>query len=268
MQTSSLVLGLFLGSVQSLRFIDGSQEVLGDFMAQKDVDSLTGNSNLIQTAAMAAAQEGSGVRARWIELPDCGATGKLNFKIPIFDQEIIPLANDLHNASIATCKAYTPNLGKKGDKKTVTLDDIGPTLDGPPKDKGPPKKPLIYDEVMHISGKPAEDMEKHMHQVPVQMEGEVDPKPEAGPRGDFDYKGLQEAGNGWIGKEKKDDKGKATLETLIQINSSPISLNQSKWVEIPDCKGQKNEVALKEDLGNALFATCKRRPKEAVPTII
>jgi hypothetical protein len=69
---------------------------------------------------------------------------------------------------------------------------------------------------MHISGKPAENMEKYMHQVPVQMEGEVDPKPTAGPRGDFDYKGLQEAGNGWISKEKKEDKGKdATLDTLI-----------------------------------------------------
>ena len=114
------------------------------------------NFNFIQTAALAAAEEGSGVRARWIELPDCGETGKLDFKKPIFEQEIIPLAKDLHNATIATCKAYTPELKKKVDKKAVTLDD-GPTLgDEKPKEDKPKPKPLIYDEVMHISGKPKE----------------------------------------------------------------------------------------------------------------
>ena len=89
---------------------------------------------------MAAAKEGSGVRARWIELPDCGATGKLDLTVPIFDQEIIPLAKDLHNASIATCKAYRPDLkkkegGAKGDKMTATLDDMEPAAEDKSKAK-------------------------------------------------------------------------------------------------------------------------------------
>ena len=33
-------------------------------------------------------------------------------------------------------------------------------------------------------------MEDYNHQIPVQMEGDVNPAPNAGPRGDFEYKGL------------------------------------------------------------------------------
>merc|ERR1711934_1109160 len=114
--------------------------------------------------ALAAAREGSGVRARWIELPDCGITGKLDLTRPIFEQEIIPLdMHDLHNAAIATCKAYDPNQKKKGDKMADTLEMIGPTLGGDGDKPKPKVKPLIYDEVMHISGKPMENMENHNH---------------------------------------------------------------------------------------------------------
>ena len=51
-----------------------------------------------QELAQAAAREGSGVRARWIELPDCpyGALG----------QDQIALRSDLSNAIIATCKSW------------------------------------------------------------------------------------------------------------------------------------------------------------------
>jgi len=46
--------------------------------------------------AQAAAKNGSGVRARWVELPDCvGATGS---------DTSSPLKDDLSNALIATCK--------------------------------------------------------------------------------------------------------------------------------------------------------------------
>lgn len=115
--------------------------------------------------ALAAAREGSGVRARWIELPDCGITGKLDLTRPIFDQEIVPLdMHDLHNASIATCKAYDANRKKPGEPKADTIESIGPTLGGDGDAPPPPKKkPLIYDEVMHISGKPMENMETHSH---------------------------------------------------------------------------------------------------------
>ena len=46
--------------------------------------------------AQAASRKQSGVRARWVELPDCvGATGTDNS---------VPLRDDLSNAVVATCK--------------------------------------------------------------------------------------------------------------------------------------------------------------------
>jgi len=51
-----------------------------------------------QALAQAAARNGSGVRARWIELPDC-AYGNL-------DSSNIALRTDLSNAIIATCKSW------------------------------------------------------------------------------------------------------------------------------------------------------------------
>jgi hypothetical protein len=49
--------------------------------------------------AMTAAQIGSGVRARWVELPDCDNEGPL----PAGE---VALKDDLSNAVIATCKSY------------------------------------------------------------------------------------------------------------------------------------------------------------------
>ena len=48
---------------------------------------------------MTAAEVGSGVRARWVELPDCNNEG------PLPEGEI-SLKDDLSNAIIATCKSY------------------------------------------------------------------------------------------------------------------------------------------------------------------
>ena len=63
--------------------------------------------------AQAASKSGSGVRARWIELPDCqGAVGV---------DTSIPLKDDLSNAIIATCKGkragtYDPNAQYQPDQ--------------------------------------------------------------------------------------------------------------------------------------------------------
>ena len=51
-----------------------------------------------QGLAQAAAAVGSGVRARWIELPDCPYGG--------LTSEQIALRTDLSNAIIATCKSW------------------------------------------------------------------------------------------------------------------------------------------------------------------
>jgi len=71
---------------------------------------------------MAAARSGSGVRARWVELPECSrfcnfldqTTGKVNLANPAQDQpagDMIPLRDDLANAIIATCKGPEPGWG-------------------------------------------------------------------------------------------------------------------------------------------------------------
>jgi hypothetical protein len=70
---------------------------------------------------MAASGSQSGVRARWVELPDCtiwcnflDVDGKANLLEPLDDQpsgDYIPLRDDLANAIIATCKGPEPGYG-------------------------------------------------------------------------------------------------------------------------------------------------------------
>ena len=67
------------------------------------------------------------------------------------------------------------------------------------------------------------------------------------------------APNGWVAP-KTDDKEE---KTLLDLNSVPLNLNQSNWVELPDCKGLYKEITLAEDHENAVFATCKHRPGTA-----
>jgi len=78
-------------------------------------------SSFAEVTNMAAAKSGSGVRARWIELPNCSkfngfldaTTGK-PAEPPIAGQptgEYIPLRDDLANAIIATCKGAEPSWG-------------------------------------------------------------------------------------------------------------------------------------------------------------
>jgi len=47
------------------------------------------------------------------------------------------------------------------------------------------------------------------------MDGEVDPSPTAGPRGDFDYKGLQQAPSPW----KAPDDGMPEKDVLMYLNN-------------------------------------------------
>jgi len=129
---------------------------------------------------MLTAQEGSGVRARWVELPDCGNNGPLA-------SGTIALMPDLSNAIIATCKHYTwvqppapppapPNAGPDDPAAGGDLPDDpgagGKTLDpaggltgaggepvNPEEDPAAGAiqepvytPPLIYDPVMHKSG--------------------------------------------------------------------------------------------------------------------
>ena len=87
-----------------------------------------GPSSFAQSTGMAAAKAGSGVRAKWIELPDCSTW---LYKLDIYGKPIagaadyIPLRDDLSNAIIATCKGPEPVHGPNnstGDAAASTDD--------------------------------------------------------------------------------------------------------------------------------------------------
>lgn len=125
--------------------------------------------------AQAAARAGSGVRARWIELPNCQ-----NFIKPdsgdVFDEaqwgEVIPLEWDLSNAIIATCKG--PHQG------VVTPAPAPPV---PPPAIPTPRPPSrIYDPVW----KSSVVIPNEEHQVGPLQHGHIDKDTETlGPVGDF-----------------------------------------------------------------------------------
>jgi len=85
---------------------------------------------------MAAAREGSGVRARWVELPDCfekwcnfidSSTGK-PWATAVSGQPTTvyePLRDDLANAAIASCKGAKPAGGENeaGCSRTLATTD-------------------------------------------------------------------------------------------------------------------------------------------------
>ena len=92
MQKISLTVAALL-SVNAVKFIDGQFDSKFDSFAQ--------------TTASSAAKAGSGVRAKWIELPNC-QDFVLESEVLAFDLsvlgEYVPLSDDLSNAAIATCK--------------------------------------------------------------------------------------------------------------------------------------------------------------------
>jgi len=99
-------------------------------------DQIGDDASLIQIAATSAAKAESGVRARWVELPDCrhwcnfldAATCLPNLETPLDDQpsgDYIPLRDDLANAIIATCKGPEPGCGP-----AVCVDPVAPVRGG------------------------------------------------------------------------------------------------------------------------------------------
>lgn len=134
MQKSAIA--LFLGSASALNINGKFSEMPSD-------------SEFIQVTSEAAAKSGSGVRARWVELPDCmhwcnfvdDVTGKA-WDPPIDNQPAglyIPLRDDLANAIIATCKGPEPGYGA-----AVCIDPVAPT---PPGGFVPNPATQIYDPV-------------------------------------------------------------------------------------------------------------------------
>lgn len=162
----------------------------GNIKGAKPIDD-----TFVMSAANAEAQEGSGVRARWVELPLCGfAAGNSS----------IPLEDDLSNATIATCKpnvigqnpvyngnttynssGYTyegvkPSFTNETANMTFYYDGVPPstplnatasanTTNSWEVTKYPVYSPSIY---ANTSGNTIPD---HEHQVTQQQQGSVDP---------------------------------------------------------------------------------------------
>ena len=145
---------------------------------------------------MTAARLGSGVRARWVELPDCGAGPQDATKGQY------ALNDDLSNAIIATCKVERP-AGWVAPNATYAFGDSVGDLNklglGPDANKGATPKtyidPAIYDPVVHVDYLiPTQE-----HQVTQQQNGTVEATTEIpdDPAGDWYMGGKQNAGDEW-----------------------------------------------------------------------
>jgi hypothetical protein len=105
----SAVVALFVSSASAMSLNGGA----------KFID--TQPSSFAQSTSMAAARAGSGVRAQWIELPDCSTW---LYKLDIYGKpitgasEYIPLRDDLANSIIATCKGAEPVHGPNNNTDT------------------------------------------------------------------------------------------------------------------------------------------------------
>jgi len=114
MKTSAFALAALFGAVNSVQLnqafatgMNGDEDLAEDITMKGDkFHYIQHPPQNVVAFAQAASRSGSGVRARWIELPDC--TGQAGA------DTTIPLKDDLSNAIIATCKGkragtYDPN---------------------------------------------------------------------------------------------------------------------------------------------------------------
>ena len=128
----------------------------------------------VNSFARAAAKSGSGVRARWIELPDCQQMVNWDSGDDTFQAkygEVIPLKADLSNAIIATCKG--PHVAQNSPVPVLN------PLAGIPT---PVEKSQIYDPVWKTNTV----IPDGEHQVQQLQHGHVDMSEQTiGPRGDF-----------------------------------------------------------------------------------
>lgn len=216
--------------------------------------------------AQAAARAQSGVRARWVELPDCvGATGANNS---------VPLKDDLSNAVIATCKGkragvYDPNAQYAADQTlpanlpddpTAGNANAGQQLVNDP-------APQIWDARVTAKKHNFEEWEHHVTQT---QDGTVEQTDGSqGPHGDFSLHGKPLAPNQWPQPTPSVSllATETNLESFEEVFKAVIhkTNSKSKYVELPDCSGKDGEVWLKTDLSNTTQATCKINPEKSIP---
>lgn len=199
----ALVIAALFGGIEAVRlnFASGMQDTeqydaSDDFEADRE-----------RTYAMLTAQEGSGVRAKWVELPDCPNNGPL-------PSGTIVLMPDLSNAIIATCKHYTwvqppapppaPDNAGAGDTGTPPPPPAGDAGTPPADPNANPEEdpnagpiqepeyipPQIYDPVMHKLGDSVasgSSIPTTEHQITQHAQGTVDNAmaDTNGPKGDW-----------------------------------------------------------------------------------
>jgi hypothetical protein len=277
MQKLSLAVAVLIGAVAPVK-INWAQGLNDDELEQErsKFDSFA------QTTAASAAKTGSGVRAKWVELPDCqglvepGAT----FAWKAAAGEVIPLEADLSNAIIATCKGAF-----------VAVPVPTPSAPAAITTNIPVAKSQIYDPVWKTSTV----IPDHEHQVSQLQNGKINATDQTtGPAGDFytnwkytngQSQPYQEAGNSWSneGPGGNNSTTAATSPTNYGPNPTPAVLlqfldvptndeivptensDENKWVELPDCTGAAGEVPLFLNHENATSATCKKRPWDTAP---
>ena len=184
-----------------------------------------------QTTAGSAAQAGSGVRAKWIELPNC-QTMVADGPIMTYDTthgEVIPLLADLSNAIIATCKG--PSVAHNPGP------DVPPT---PITTNIPVAQSQIWDPVW----KTDTIIPDQEHQVGPLQHGVINKTAEtAGPNGDFANawkytngaaQPYQESGASWSaeGAGGVNSTDSSTSPTNYGPNPTPEVLLQ--FIEVPE----------------------------------
>jgi hypothetical protein len=142
---------------------------------------------------MAAAKSGSGVRARWIELPDCSkwcnhldqTTGKAVSPAGTGQPagEYIPLRDDLANAIIATCKGTEPGFGPNACPAADTTAADDAAADSANQSWTAKAASTIFDPVV----KTATVIPDHEHQVEQASAANATHQSDqpVGPKGDF-----------------------------------------------------------------------------------
>ena len=216
MQKISIAVAALIG-VNAVQFIDNYESKFDTFA---------------QTTANSAAQAESGVRAKWIELPNCQSF-VVDGPTMTFDNsngEVIPLKEDLSNAIIATCKgpavAHDPQPEQPAAPITTNI---------------PVDQSQIWDPVVKTSL----TIPDHEHQVGPLQHGVVDKSAEtAGPTGDFHpnwkytnggQQPYQEAGASWNveGAGAINSTSASTSPTNYGPNPTPAA-TLLQFIEVPE----------------------------------
>jgi hypothetical protein len=249
--------------------------------------------NFSQELAMVAAKSGSGVRARWVELPDCNNEGSLA-------AGEVALKDDLSNAVIATCKSYgvsNDRYGRltMGEPTSLAIDAENRAIERATWEalgKDSYDRRPIYDPVMHEEG--YWRIPSHEHQVTQQQNGTVEATFEIPDSPNGDFQALTGSGFKYSEEEWEDllPLSPVTAEastvnyyekvypysaydnsTLVQfVDDVPEIVAEALHAQtnpaLPDCTGDPDEVPLETDhtalgvehmsaLTPSTVATCK-----------